>query len=178
LTRLTATLQGKLIEMAILKPQSFQVCFLVVALCAIVSLPASAKERHSGYYYPEPKQIEIYKTRALILPGSNKVRRIGFVTALTQVELGRPYPPITAIFAKGAESQKLIIVANQPGRLDTIFRIRAYLATLTATARTTPIFRQTGVETILTFFDLVRMLGFEQVTISDGDTFTHQVRFE
>jgi len=157
--------------------------FLLIAIFGFVANPAmsnpvSAKERHAGYYYPEPRQIEIYKTRARILPDSSKARRIGFVTALTQVELGRPYPPVTAIFAKGTESQKLIIVANQPGRLDTIYRVRAYLAMLTATARTTPIFKQTGAELILTFFDLARMLGFEQVTISDGDTFTHQVRFE
>ena len=31
------------------------------------------------------------------------------------------------------------------------------------------------VESILNCFDLAKMLGFHQITISDGDTYTHQV---
>ena len=139
---------------------------------------AFSADRHAGYYYPAPQQIETYKARAKILPDADPVRRIRFVTAITQENKKRSYRPSTVFFAKGEKSQKLIIVSLESGRLDTIYRVRAYLASLTAAARMTPIFRNAHVESILTFFDLAKMLGFELITISDGDKFTHQVVLE
>jgi hypothetical protein len=44
---------------------------------------------------------------------------------------------------------------------------------MTTVVRKSPIFKQFKVETILTFFDLAKMLGFKQITISDGDKFSH-----
>jgi len=49
------------------------------------------------------------------------------------------------------------------------------LASLTASARTTPVFRNAKVDDLFTFLDLLKMLGFESVTVSDGDKFAHQV---
>ena len=51
-------------------------------------------------------------------------------------------------------------------------------ANLTAVARTTPIFQDFGVQNFFTFFDLAKMLGFAQITISDGREFAHQVVLE
>ena len=135
-------------------------------------------DKHAGYYYTNPKNIEIYKARAKTLAEANQFRRIAFVTAITQEQKQRPYPPTEVLFAKGNSSQKLIIVSLENGRLDTLYRVRAYLASLTAAARTTPAFQKARVKDGLTFFDLAHMLGFEQVTVSDGDKFTHQVIFE
>ena len=49
------------------------------------------------------------------------------------------------------------------------------LALLTAQARTTEMFRQVDPEHRLTFLDLLKMLGFEQVTVSDGKSYTLQI---
>jgi len=87
----------------------------------------------------------------------------------------RPYPPRFALFAKGKDAEKLLIVALQDDFLDTIYRARAHLAALTSLARSTPIFKKVGA-TELNFFDLLKMLGFKQLTISDGDQFAHQVK--
>ena len=76
---------------------------------------------------------------------------------------------------KYSPEAKLIIVSNVEGRLDTIYRVRAYLATLTSSARVTPIFRELQVEDWFTFLDLAKLLGFERVTISDGRDFAHQI---
>ncbi len=150
-----------------------------LALIALaLSGPAEATDRHSNYYYPPHGMVEIYKARAEVFPGASAVRRIGFVTAITLERLKKPYPPTAVFFAKGDSAEKLIIVALEDGRLDTIYRVRAFLASLTAVARTTPAFQNAPVADNLTFFDLARMLGFEMITVSDGATFTHQVRFE
>ena len=132
-------------------------------------------DKYVGYYYPKPAAIEIYKARAAVLPGANRKRRIAFIVAVVNERLQRPYPPTYSLFPKGGRAQKLIIVSNLPGQLNTIYRVRALLATMTSVARTLPIFRQHSVEDDFTFLDLMKMLGFESVTVSDGESFTHQI---
>ena len=157
-------------------------CFIrllpLAALLIGLSAPASAQDRHAGYYYPTPQSQELYYPRATALPEANRERRLGFVTGITQAQMQSPYPMTHVIFAKGAESEKLIIVSLQDGLFDTLFRARAFLAALTASARATPIFGDLEAETEYTFFDLAVLLGFEQITISDGKQFAHQIRFE
>ena len=150
---------------------------IAIALVAVSTI-APAADRHAGYYYPPPQTIEVYKARAQTLPEADRSLRIRFVTGVTNETLQRPFPPTAAMFAKGAEGQKLIIVALEDGRIDTLYRARAIFANLTAVARTTPIFQEFGVDDFFTFFDLAKMLGFEQITISDGRDFAHQVLLE
>jgi len=151
----------------------------VLAL-ALTAFPAKAEEdvkqdRHAGYYYPKNVSHEIYKARARTLDEATRERRIGFVTAITAQQSERPYPIKTAMFAKGTEAEKLIIISLIDGHLNTIYRARAALALLTAGARTTPIFQQYSVEAYFTFLDLCKMMGFKQVTVSDGKDFAHQI---
>jgi hypothetical protein len=56
--------------------------------------------------------------------------------------------------------------------------MRALLATLTAVARTTPLFKQDDVQDYFTFFDLTKMLGFVMITVSDGRDFAHRIVIE
>ena len=139
---------------------------------------AAAEDRHAGYYYPPAAATEVYKARSRVLEEANRSLRIRFVTGVYQQLQQRPYPPTAAMFAKGAEAEKLIIVALEDGRIDTIYRARALFANLTAVARATPIFQDYGVEELFTFFDFAKMLGFAQITISNGRDFTHQVVLE
>ena len=119
--------------------------------------------------------MAVNRARAAVLPGANRKRRIAFIVAVVNERLQRPYPPTYSLFPKGGRAHKLIIVSNVAGQLNTIYRVRALLATMTSVARTLPIFRDHSVEDDFTFLDLMKMLGFESVTISDGDSFTHQI---
>ncbi len=132
-------------------------------------------DRHAGYYYPPPATIEVYEARIDALRDVDRRLRVGFVVALVNGMLKRPFAPEFSVFVGGNEAEKLIIVGNMEGRLDTIYRARALLATLTSMARSTPIFREMNVEDRFTFLDLIRMLGFTQITVSDGDAFSHQI---
>lgn len=140
--------------------------------------PEANGDRHAGYYYPEPATSERYEARARRLPEAKRALRIGFVTGISQQMSGRPYAPPYAIFAKGGEAEKMIIVALADGPLDTLYRARAVLADLTAMARVLPIFQELGVQEWFTFFDLAKMLGFTQITVSDGRAFAHQIEIE
>jgi len=141
-------------------------------------LPAAGQEeedRHEGYYYPAPQTTETYTARVVTLSESNRERRIGFVTGLTQQLLGGDYAPSYAIFAKGEEAEKLIIVGLADGELNTLYRIRALLANLTAVSRVTPFFRDNTLPEHATFLDLLKLLGFEQLTVTDGVDLSHQI---
>jgi hypothetical protein len=156
-------------------------CAVLTILLAVSLTPwgsAVADDRHAGYYYPENVTHETYVARARTLQGSTRERRIAFVTGVTAQQVREPYPPVTAMFAKGERAQKLILVSLSEGRLNTLYRVRAVLAMLTASARTTPVFADLDAGVEYTFLDLLKILGFEQITVSDGDTFAHQIKIE
>ncbi len=149
---------------------------VALLVCGGTAAAQERRDSHAGYYYPRPATVEIYVARAKAMKSTTRARRIGFIINLIASSNKRPYPPTFDIFPKGKEAEKLIIVSNQAGRLDTIYRARALLATMTSFARTTPFFQKYRVETILTFLDLLKMLGFTQITVSDGDKFAHQIK--
>jgi hypothetical protein len=150
---------------------------LLVALLLASASAAGAQDgdSHAGYYYPEPQSVETYEGRVDTLPDSNRRRRIAFVTGVTAQLLQGRYAPTYAIFAKGDEAEKMIIVAFADGQMDTLYRARAVLANLTAMSRVTAFFREHTIAENATFFDLLKLLGFKQLTISDGDSFAHRV---
>ena len=147
-------------------------------LLGSTALRAADDDRHAGYYYPDNVTHETYKARAENAPSSSRQTRIAFVTGVTAQQVQAPYPPLTAMFAKGTEADKLILVSLQEGRMDTLFRARAVLAMLTATARTTPVFAEIDTDLDYTFLDLLKILGFVQITVSDGRTYSHQIKIE
>ena len=149
-----------------------------ILMWAGLGAAAAADDRHAGYYYPEPTTREVYGARIETLPEADRRMRIGFVTGIANHIANQPYPPQAAMFAKGNEAEKLIIVALVDGRIDTIYRARAVLANMTAAARMLPAFQNVGVQTNLTFFDLAKMLGFKKITITNGRDFAYQVIFE
>ncbi len=158
--------------------------FALVGLSALVMAVSAAsaeeprQDRHAGYYYPAPSSREVYRARPKRTPEAGRPLRIGFVTGVAAMMAKRAYAPSYALFAKGSEAEKLIIVALQDGTLDTLFRARAVLADLTAFARTMPIFGEYGARDRYTFFDLAKILGFKQITVSDGRAFAHQVTIQ
>ena len=132
-------------------------------------------DHHEGYYYPKPKTIEHYPAEVYMLPGSDRVRRQAFLIGLTKQLVGGQYAPSYAIFAKGQQSEKLIIVGMIDGQLNTLYRVRALLAMFTSVARATPFFQQNTQPDESTFLDLLKLLGFRQVTVTDGRDFAHQI---
>ena len=148
---------------------------LAAGLAAAAVSARAEDEHHEGYYYPEISSTEVYHARAKVLPQASRNMRIGFVVAQTLGQSHQSYPPRFAIFAKGDEAEKLIIVGLEGGSFDTLYRARAVLAQLTAMARSTELFRNLAVEDTYTFFDLANMLGFRQITISDGKSYAHRI---
>ncbi|MCW5773478.1 MAG: hypothetical protein KIT16_17685 [Rhodospirillaceae bacterium] len=151
---------------------------LGLGLLALVGMAAAGaaqdKDRHAGYYDPPATVSETFEASATTIGEASRVRRIGFVTIIANKLLGASYPPPYIMFVKGAEAEKLIIV-GMGDYVANIYQARALLAQLTAQARTTEIFKQVDLEQRLTFLDLLKMLGFDQVTVSDGKAFTLQI---
>jgi hypothetical protein len=49
---------------------------------------------------------------------------------------------------------------------------------LTAVARVTQFFRHNSIAEYATFLDFLKLLGFKQLTITDGVAFAHQIKIE
>ena len=137
-----------------------------------------AQDRHAGYYYPEALSEEVYQAPLPVIAGVSRLSRVGFVTGLDQQQKQKPYPPTYHMFAKGQDAEKLIIIATEEGRYNTLYRLRGLLASMTADARTSPLFAKLGHVEQLNFFDLAKMAGFKQLTISNGRDISHLVSFE
>ncbi len=135
----------------------------------------SQQSTHEGYYYPKPQTVEHFVSSVVTLPESNQTRRQAFVIGMTQKLMDGQYAPGFAIFAKGSQSEKLIIVGMIDGQLNTVYRARALLAELTSVARASAFFQQNTPPEASNFFDFMKLLGFHQITITDGRNFAHQV---
>ncbi|MCC7045266.1 MAG: molybdopterin-guanine dinucleotide biosynthesis protein A [Alphaproteobacteria bacterium] len=139
---------------------------------------ARAADRHAGYYYPQQVTTEEYVARAKALPVYDRKARLEFVNQLMLQVLGKPYPPQFVLYAKGDEAEKAILVAVSGDFAATLFRMRAFLAMMTTLSRQTELFKEFKVDDLFTFFDQLRMLGFEQLTVSDGKDYAHQITFK
>jgi hypothetical protein len=153
----------------------------MVLFVAVILLPpawaqaARAQDRHEGYYYPPVSSSEVYEARVPMAPDSDRRRRLGFVAGLTKQISELPYPPQYAIFAKGDEAEKLIVIGYGGGQLATVYRARALFATLSSLVRIGPLFQGTPIDDQATFFDFAKLLGFDQITVSDGDSYAHRI---
>lgn len=149
-----------------------------VLAAVMVAADVAAADRHEGYYYPTVTSRETYVARAITLPDSDRARRIGFIVGLTRQQLAQDYPPEVAIFTKGTEAEKMIIVALNRDAISSLFQARAMLAQMTAVARSTEVFIQNRVEDTYTFLDLLKLLGYELLTVTDGHSYAHQYTIE
>ena len=143
----------------------------------LLAAPVQAQpaDRHEGYYYPPASSQEVYVARAKVLIDATRDKRLEFVNGLTASQLAGSYAPAYVVFAKGDRADRLIVVSLVSGQLDTVFRARALLAQLTAVARGTPLLQDYGVDNLFTFLDVLKLMGFTRVTLSDGDRFAHQI---
>ena len=137
--------------------------------------PAAADDKYVGYYYPKPNSTEVYESAMQTIAGVDRAQRVQFVTVVSQGTIQSSYRVPYAVFVKGEKADKLIVVGLAPNEFGTIYRMRALLANMTTMSRMSPFFQERTVAEDATFFDLLKLLGFTTVTISDGDKLTHQV---
>ncbi len=161
-----------------MKPILVVLAVVSVGGAAVSAGAAQSKDRHAGYYYPPPAKVETYTSRARPMPDVQRRQRVLFVVGMVEQMTSRPYPPQSEVFVKGKEAEKLIVIGNEDGRLNTIYRVRGLLGRLTSTARTLPILQEYGVADTFNFLDLLKLLGFSQITVSDGVAFTHQIKIK
>ena len=133
------------------------------------------EDRYIGYYYPKPTSTEVFESQMQTIPSMDRAQRIQFVTVVSQGTIQSAYRVPYAVFAKGEKGDKMIIVGLQSGELNTIYRMRALLANMTTMSRLSPFFQERTVAEDATFFDLLKLLGFKELTITDGEKLTHQV---
>jgi hypothetical protein len=139
---------------------------------------ASAHSKHEGYYYPRITSREVYHPATRPLKQMDRRARLLFVAGMTQGQSESAYAPRYAIFAKGDDAEKMIIVGLDDSILATIYRARAVMASLSSLARLSPLLKDADLDDQLNFYDIARLIGFTEITISDGRAFTHRVTLQ
>ena len=162
-----------LVVMAAALPASAQQAAKPAAATAPKAAPT--EDRYVGYYYPKPTSTETFESTMQPIAGVDRAQRIQFTTVVSQGTIQSAYRVPYAVFAKGEKADKMIIVGMQQGELNTVYRMRALLANMTTMSRMSPFFQERTVAEDATFFDLMKLLGFTSLTITDGDKVTHQV---
>ena len=130
-----------------------------------------------SYYYPPVNSEEVFARDLALAPIPRRAVRVGFITRITRTQLAAPESPRFVIFAKGDEAKHMIIIALDDQVFKTVYRARAVLAQLTSNVRSVDFFAS-NIEDYATWFDLAKMLGFDDLVISDGATWSHRVIFE
>lgn len=138
----------------------------------------AAEDKYVGYYYPKPTTVENYTSPMQMIAGAERQQRVQFVTVVSQGTIQSAYRVPYSVFVKGEKAEKLIIVGLQPGELNSIYRIRAILANMTTMSRLSPFFQERTVAEDANFYDLLKMLGFTQLTATDGEKFAYQVNIK
>jgi len=146
-------------------------------ICSANIAMAQSIDTYEKYYYPKITSQEVFSRVLLIPPKSDKDVRIGFATSITQAQLAAPESPRFVIFAKGKEAKKLIIIALDDNIFKTLYRARALLAQLTSNLRGNKFLSKQNLTDEGTFYDLLQLMQFESLVISDGETWSHEVVF-
>ncbi|WP_299208936.1 hypothetical protein [uncultured Tateyamaria sp.] len=149
----------------------------LIATLVFAAATAQAQERYEGYYYPEVTSTEDFTRVIRQAPDSSKGVRVEFVTNLTVAQLAAPESPRFVFFAKGADAKHLTVIALDDEVFSSLFRARAVLAQMTSNMRNNDFFRAQELQFVATFFDLLQLMEFDTLVISDGETWAHQVNF-
>ena len=151
---------------------------LLAALLALGPLASAAADSQEGYYSPPVTSEEEFDREMIDGPASDPLTRETFVTMVTTAQLAAPANPRFAIFAKGEGSRRLIMVGLDDGGFKTLYRARAILAQMTYSLRNSPFFKDQGIEATATLFDVLQLMDFESLTLTDGETWSHRVYFK
>ena len=135
----------------------------------------AGEDKYVGYYYPKPTTVETYTSAMQTIQGAERPQRVQFVTVVSQGTIQSAYRVPYSVFVKGDKAEKMIIVGLQPGEMASIYRVRAILANMTTMSRLSPFFQERTVAEDANFYDLLKLLGFSQLTVTDGEKFSYQV---
>jgi len=152
--------------------------FMILAIAFRVDAASHSDDRYVDYYYPAVTSEETFSRVIANAPPSTAEIRTNFVTSITKAQLEAPESPRFVIFEKGKESKNLIIVALDDEVFKTLFRARALLAQVTSNMRGTAFFRQQNLHVEGTLYDMLMIMQFEDLVITDGETWAHKVTFE
>ena len=152
-----------------------------LSLCVMASFATAqtgAGDRYVGYYYPPITSGETFERVVRSVPGVGRNVRVDFINKLTAAQLATPESPRFVFFAKGQKADKLILVALDDEVFSTMFRARALMAQLTVSVRQGGFFRGQELQSVVTFYDMLQLLQFDTLVISDGENWSHKIDFK
>ncbi len=135
-------------------------------------------DNNVGYYYPEVTSTEVFDRVVRTSDASSKAVRVDFINSITSAQLDAPESPRFVFFAKGDDAATLILTGLDDDVFSTIYRARAVMAQLTVSIRKSGFFKHEELQYLATFYDFLQLLEFDELLMTDGETWTHRVDFK
>ena len=126
-----------------------------------------------GYLYPAPVEVERVSTIAALVETAPPELRTQIMSQASQMQTALPYAPLLYANAEGPLNETMVITTFGDFAVDTKFKARAAVAHYTTLIRNNPLFVEYGVENYATLFDLLKIWGFRQLVVTDGDAYSY-----
>ena len=127
-----------------------------------------------GYGYPKPAGSEVVSTIVNDdVPKPAFEVRVQAVTNITQNLAQRPYPPLALQWTEGDEHDIFVMMDTGSLNVNTVYKARALVKAMSSAIRNNQLFQQYGVESYASIFDLLKLAGFEQLVVTNGDDFSY-----
>jgi len=147
---------------------------VALALAAALLAPGfSSAQLGADHYYSSPTVTETYAPSTSALVDANERQRNRLVAGIVNALLVRPHPLSFALFSIGEGATELVLVSRREGQFDTPYRARAMLEVMNVLTHSSRFVSSLGLDDSVGFLDMLHMLGFTGVTISDGASYTH-----
>lgn len=151
--------------------------FVLALSASVASAQDESEDKYVYYYYPSITSQETFTRVIRPSPPTTPATRVNFVTTITKAQLAAPESPRFVLFEKGSNSEQLIVVALDDQVFKNLYRARAVLAQLTSNMRGTDFFVQQNLHLEGTFYDMLQIMGFKEMVITNGEEWAHHVTF-
>jgi hypothetical protein len=151
--------------------------FVLALLTAAPAAAGATHQEREDYYYPPVRSSEIFDRTLQPAEAADRAARLAFVREITMRQFSASTPKRYALFAKGEGAHEMIITALDDDVFATLFRARAVIAQLAAPAHQTTFFETNPIAEVATFYDMMKRLGFDSLTLTDGRSWSHRIQF-
>ncbi len=151
---------------------------IFMSFLTIFLLLSSAVMAEDRLYFPKPSVTRTVIAQSGLIQEASPLNRQNLADFMNVEISNRPYPPHMSVQVLGVKGEALLITAHQNDFINSTYRAEAAMARFSSLTRTMPVFVQSGIGPYVNFTDMLAMLGFKALILSDGVAFAYQVNIQ
>lgn len=155
--------------------QTRQTIMKLLTLTLTVLAISNVAHAESSPFFPDISITETNVATSIQVDPQSGLMRQDFADYINLKTADKPYPPQVSAQLLGENGEALLITAHNNNFISTKYRARAAMARFSSITRTMPVFVENGIGPYVDFVDMLHMVGFKALILSDGNDFSYQV---